>query len=106
MTKATAQAYSEPCSPPSHARRRARAPGTARAGSLRTASRFVASMRSLSGLGDRVFRQDRLDPLERVLGGFLRRHAVLDDIRHGDAPGLLRVRHAISGIEDGVGREG
>src|SRR5215469_3304261 len=42
-----------------------------------------------SGLRDRVFREDLLDPLERLFRGCLRRHPFLHDVDPANGPDVL-----------------
>src|SRR5690348_6531572 len=48
---------------------------------------------------DRVFGENLLDPLERLLGGSLRCHAALDDVHPALAPGVLARDLRVSRVE-------
>src|SRR6516225_9703739 len=101
MTNATAQVNSEPCRPRRRTCRCGGAGETAEGGNasavLRTwASAMIASL----ALGDRVFRQNLPDALERFLRRRLRRHPFPDHIGFGGAPDLLRVGLGVAGVED------
>jgi hypothetical protein len=49
-------------------------------------------------LRDRVFREDRLGPLERLIDRLLGRDAVGHDIEFGEAEDILGVDLAIAGL--------
>ena len=58
-----------------------------------------------SGLLDRVFREDLLDPLERLVDGRFRRHPLFDDIELGDAEEMLGVDLRDGRVEHLVDRQ-
>src|SRR6266851_4260458 len=102
MTNATAQVNSEPCRPK---RRRGRAGETAWRGNASAVLRAWASAMIASlALGDRVFRQNLPDALERFLRRRLRRHPFPDHVGLSRAPELLGIRLGIARVEDGVSR--
>src|SRR5580704_19441148 len=59
-----------------------------------------------SGLRDREFREDLLDPLERLLGRGRRRRPVLNDLGPGRLPDMLVLDLGISWVGGPEGRHG
>src|SRR6516164_7491305 len=103
MTNATAQVNSEPCRPRRRTCRRGRAGETAWRGTASAVLRAWASAMIASlALGDRVFRQNLPDALERFLRRRLRRHPFPDHVGLGRTPELLGICLGIARVEDGV----
>src|SRR5215510_1116315 len=100
--KASAHVYSEPLSSPRHERHRASRRLAGRPMSIADAL-FIFH---LSTLRDRVFREERLDPLEGLVDRLCRRHAIVEDIKHRHAPDMLVINLRNGWVEDIVPRQG
>src|SRR4051794_35705422 len=100
--KASAHAYSEPLSSPRQERHRVSRRIAGRPMSIADAL-FIFH---LSTLRDRVFREERLDPLKSLVDRLCWLHPVVHDIEHRHAPDMLGIDLRNGRVEDIVKRYG
>src|SRR5262249_17927994 len=100
-TKATAQVYSPPLSPPRRERESAPRRTAGRLTSTTDAPFIIDPPHSCL-----VFGEDLVDPLERLVDGRLRLHALLPDRGHRQAPHVLRADLRHRQVEHVVVRHG